>query len=56
MQSLSAERIEILRELLEDHTHESWHSDINKLCDMALSTIKKEDIQMVGREGPEPWY
>lgn len=35
--------IETLRELIKDHVHESWHRDIDQLCDLAAERKRAID-------------
>ena len=41
---MNKDRIELLRELLKDHVNETWHDDIDALCNSALYSLTDERI------------
>jgi len=37
---LSKEQVETLRDHIKDHLDESWYPEIDKLCDIVLTTLE----------------
>lgn len=53
---MNKDKIELLRELLKDHVNETWHGDIDALCNSALHSLRDERISELKKlAGKDAW-